>query len=137
MAQQLSSTITRPAPRHPNTRRPHTRRPAGGPPVQRSDRDRGFETRGVSAGCRVQRPASRPMVRRPAAARPTGAGEVRLTDRGIAVVLTLGALLGLAAMLCIGITAARVTAEPPAAAQAAVAVTQAAPAAGPADGARG
>ncbi|OYO02233.1 hypothetical protein [Enemella evansiae] len=134
MAQQVSSTIARPAPRHsvtpggrrPSTRRPEGQRPARGPRVQRADRDRGFETRGVSAGCRVQRPVVQPAARR-SPVRPAG-GEIRLTDRGIAVVLALGALLGLAAMLCIGVTAARVTAEPPAP-QAAVALTQAPPAA--------
>ena len=37
------------------------------------------------------------------------AAQWRLTDRGIAVVLALGVLLGVAAMVCIGLRAAEVT----------------------------
>lgn len=77
-------------------------------------------------GRRVQpaRPGRAVGVRAPAVARPElraprvppAALElgVRLSDRGIALVLGLATVLIIAALVCIGSTALRVTSEPPA-----------------------
>lgn len=66
-------------------------------------------------GCSVSRPgrvsrgaASTPVVRRHGVA----TGQLRLTDRGIAVILLIAAALTVAALTCIAVTAVEVTSAP-------------------------
>ncbi|NNG19374.1 hypothetical protein HJ590_07230 [Naumannella sp. ID2617S] len=112
MTQQVTSTIDRPVrttpPRRRSTSRPNTPRAGSAPRLVRADRPLAATVTAAAHACRVRRPA--PTLR--TSARPGVAAEVRLTDRGIAVVLALGALLMLAAVLCVGVTAVRVTSEP-------------------------
>lgn len=90
------------------TRRNPSHRPARAA-TQRRDHRRpaGVQGPALASGHRV-----RPQVRPPAAPPVTLETGVRLTDRGLAVAMTLAAVVMIAAMVCITATVLRVTAEP-------------------------
>lgn len=65
-------------------------------------------------GCSVSRPGrvTRGAASAPAVRRAVATGQVRLTDRGIAVILLIAAVLTVAALTCIAVTAVEVTSAP-------------------------
>lgn len=85
------------------------RRPVRGRPVGKPGNCPGPQlARSASVGARGCALPGERVVSVPEVA-SSATGTWRLTDRGIAVVLTLAVLLGVAAMVCIGLRAAEVT----------------------------
>jgi hypothetical protein len=107
---QPSPTRLRPSPEERPSRRPAS---AGGPlarPMPRASTTRGFASEHVAGGSRgVVPPGSNPV--RACRMEPViqSPASWRLTDRGIAVVLVLAAMIALAAVTVIGLTAWQVT----------------------------
>ena len=113
--EQTSGLSVRENPRPTRHRDPLRARPGGGPGRRSGPRSPATDSAGEGVGrLRARRPARAcsPEPATAASSLPHGSGaRVRLTERGIAVILTTGVMIVVAALTVLCLTALRVTGE--------------------------